>query len=142
MIAACCGTILLWALPGGCRLMKRWFPTEIGDIRCCLVCRNIFVTNRRASPRVGGDEGNHSRGRCWYAALSSYPGGQQATPAGLRQADDLLPIDDLDARRHPPNPRHHDTGGSPPVRGATQGRQPMGLVDRLCGAAAAGGARA
>ena len=53
--------------------------------------------------------GIHPGGGNGFAATPHHTGCQQAAVAGVRQADDLLPVDDLDARRHPGYPGDHDT---------------------------------
>src|SRR6516162_11853716 len=135
-IVASCEAIPLSVSLGRCRQTKRWSPTKIWRIRFCLICRDILFIKRRAAPKVECDEGDHSRRRLWYAALSGDLGGQQAAAANIRQADDLLPADDIDARGYPRDPRYYDARRSAPLRGASRGRQPMGLVDCLCRAAA------
>ena len=49
---------------------------------------------------------HHPGRRFRHAAVSADPGRQQAAAAGLRQADDLLPAVDADARRHPRGAGH------------------------------------
>ena len=81
----------------------------------CLSCRDIFLINRPAAAKADCNERNNSRRRLRYSALSGYPGGQQAAPAGLRQADDLLSADGSDAGWHPRDPSHYDADGSAAV---------------------------
>ena len=54
------------------------------------------------------DEGDHPGRRLGHQALPADPGGQQAAPADLRQADDLLPAQRPDAGGDPRDPRHLD----------------------------------
>ena len=56
-------------------------------------------------------ERNRSRRGLRHKALPADHGHQQAALAGLRQAHDLLPAFDLDARGHPRNPHHLDADG-------------------------------
>ena len=56
-------------------------------------------------------EGDRARRRIGHAALSDDPRGQQAAPAGLRQADGLLPDLGADAGRDPRHPDHHHAAG-------------------------------
>ena len=49
-------------------------------------------------------ERHHPRRRQRHPALSRDAGRQQAAPAGVRQADDLLPADDADAGGYPRHP--------------------------------------
>ena len=51
---------------------------------------------------------------------------QQAAPAGLRQADDLLPAVDADAGGHPRHPAHLDAGGHAALRAAAGRRRAAG----------------
>ena len=62
----------------------------------------------RASAMAQAHERHHFRRRHRHAALSGDARRQQAAPAGLRQADDLLSAVDADAGRHPRNSDHHD----------------------------------
>ncbi len=52
-------------------------------------------------------EGNRARRRQRDAPSSDHARGEQAAPADLRQADDLLSGLGADACRHPRHPRHH-----------------------------------
>src|SRR3954453_15493575 len=58
------------------------------------------------------EQRNHSRGRLGDAAVSDDVGDVEAAPAGLRQADDLLPADDADAGGHHRVSDHHYARGS------------------------------
>src|SRR5690349_14753428 len=58
-------------------------------------------------PRMAAHEGDHPGRRHGLAPAPDHAGDQQAADAGLRQADDLLPDLDADARGHPRYPRHH-----------------------------------
>ena len=85
----------------------------------------------RASDWDGGNEsesaqGDRSRGRGGHPAASDYAGYQQAAPAGLRQADDLLPAQRADAHRHPRGPDHQHSAGAVLLQEAPRRRQPMG----------------
>ncbi|CAA9209465.1 MAG: Glucose-1-phosphate thymidylyltransferase, partial [uncultured Acidimicrobiales bacterium] len=64
---------------------------------------------------------NHPRRWHRFPTAPDHPGGQQAAGARLRQADDLLPALDADARRHPRGADHHHSprgrGVPPPARG-------------------------
>ena len=59
------------------------------------------------STRWDSDEGNHLGGRVWNAPTPSDLGDFQAAHAGLRQADDLLPVDDLNVGGDQRDPHNH-----------------------------------
>ena len=61
-----------------------------------------------ASASPTRSEGDHPRRRLRHAAVPADARRQQAAPAHLRQADDLLPAQHADAGGHPRHPRHHD----------------------------------
>ena len=83
-------------------------------------------------------QGHHPGRRLGDAALSHHPRGEQAAPAGLRQADDLLPAVDADARRHPRGAPDLDARRHRRVRAAAGGRPPVRDRDHLCRPAAPG----
>ena len=60
------------------------------------------------------------------AAPSDHAGRQQAAPAGLRQADDLLSALDAHARRHPGHPGDLHSDGPAPFPGAARRRLAVG----------------
>src|SRR5690606_32294219 len=78
---------------------------------------------------------HHSRRRLRHAAVPGHHGDLQAAAAGLRQADDLLPADDPDARRHPGRADHLDTGRYATLRRTAGQRQPLGIEPAVRGAA-------
>ena len=84
---------------------------------------------RRARERERGHaQGHHPRRRLRHAAVSGDAGRLQAAAAGLRQADDLLPAVDADARGHPRHPADHlDAAGHAALRAAARRRQQWGL---------------
>src|ERR1700722_432341 len=49
-------------------------------------------------------ERHYPRRWLWHPAVSDHPISEQATVAGVRQANDLLPAGHVDAGRHPPGP--------------------------------------
>ena len=62
-------------------------------------------------------------------AAPHHPRGQQAAPAGLRQADDLLPALHPDPGRDPRRARHHHAGRRGPVPAAARRRLAVGHLD-------------
>src|SRR5438309_9003105 len=58
-------------------------------------------------------EGHHTCRGQRHAPLPGDAGRIQATSAGLRQADDLLPLEHADARRYPRHPRHSTPDDTP-----------------------------
>ena len=113
---------------------ERGIPAMGGHAVC------VITKSQRKSPDDA--QGHHSRGRVRHASVSGDAGRVEAAAAGLRQADDLLPAVDADARRHPGHPAHLDAGGHAALRTAPGRRRAMGPRDFLCGAALAGRPRA
>ena len=90
----------------------------------------------RAEVDTNVSQGHHPGRRLGDAALSDHPRRQQAAPAGLRQADDLLPAVDADAGRHPRDPPDLDARRHRRLRAAAGRRQPDRDLDHLRRAAA------
>ncbi len=81
--------------------------------------RRCGPSRRRCSVRCPHAR-NHPGGRHRIAPPPDHACGEQAAGAGLRQADDLLPALDADARRDPRGAGDHDAaraGGLPPPAG-------------------------
>ncbi len=76
--------------------------------------------------RRGRHEGHHPRGRLGHAALPGDAGGLQAAPAGVRQADGVLPALHADARGHPRHPGDLHAAGHAAVRRAARRRPQVG----------------
>ena len=76
-------------------------------------------------------QGHHPGRRLGHAALPDHPRGEQAAPAGLRQADDLLPAVDADARRDPRGAADLDARRHRRLRAAAGRRQPVRDLDHL-----------
>ena len=84
-------------------------------------------------------QGDRARGRRGHPAASDNAGDQQAAPADLRQADDLLPAQRADARGNPRGADHQHPAGAVLLQEAARRRQPMGHAVRVRGAVATGG---
>jgi dTDP-glucose 4,6-dehydratase (EC 4.2.1.46) len=88
------------------------------------------------------EQRHHPRWRLGHAALPGYAGGFQTVAAGVRQADGVLPADDLNAGRHPRGAADFDAGRYAALRRAARRRQPVGHPYRVRGSAVAGRAGA
>ena len=67
-------------------------------------------------------ERHHPRRRLGHATAPHHARHLEAARSGLRQADDLLPAVDADARRHPRHPDHHDPARRRAVRAPARRR--------------------
>ncbi len=81
-------------------------------------------------------QGHHPGRRLRHAALSGDARGVEAAPAGVRQADDLLPADHADAGGHPRHPAHLHAGRHAALRAAAGRRRAVGPLALVRGAAA------
>ena len=73
-----------------------------------------------------GDEGHHPCRRGRHAALSRHQRGEQAAPARVRQAHDLLPAERPDARGDPGRPGDRHAAARLRLPAASGRRQPVG----------------
>ena len=73
-----------------------------------------------------GDEGHHPCRRGRHAALSRHQRGEQAAPARVRQAHDLLPAERPDARGDPGRPGDRHAAARPRLPAASGRRRPVG----------------
>ena len=83
-------------------------------------------------------QGHHFGGRGRHAFAPGNAGRQQATAAGVRQADDLLSAVDPDAGRHPRDPADLHAAGHLPLRASPGRWPPLGHRYPISRATAAG----
>src|SRR3954449_9889682 len=69
------------------------------DVRSAFTEGASLVISSHVQPKVCEHSRHHPGGRFRHPALSRDPRSEQTAPAGLRQADDLLPVVYTDARR-------------------------------------------
>src|SRR5690606_18881793 len=70
---------------------------------------------------------HHSRRRFRHAALSDHARDFQTAAAGVRQADDLLPAECVDACGYTRNPHYFDAARSAAVPATARGRFLVGV---------------
>src|SRR3989304_7043945 len=95
----------------------------------------VQLSTNAAKEKHEKTQRHHPRRRFRHASIPGYPRGIQAAPADLRQADDLLPAGNPDARRHSRDIDHLDAAGYAAVRTTARQWRAVGVHFQLCRAA-------